>query len=130
MNAEQHQGQVQQAESELPCHAATCSQPGKPKRQSSPITSFRLEPDEAELLSERAARLGVSPHELARHYVVEALVASEELAAIGTAVNALLQEMHGLRQDLALSVEALLASAGEVSEKQARAWVQASLNRH
>ena len=111
-------------------HQSNPPQSLKPNRQSSPITSFRLEPDEAELLSERAARLGVSPHELARHYVVEALVASEELAAIGTAVNALLQEMHGLRQDLALSVEALLASAGEVSEKQAHSWVEASLNRH
>lgn len=130
MNAQQHQNRVQQTESELSPHADACLQPGKTKRQSSPITSFRLEPDEAELLSERAARLGVSPHELARHYVVEALVASEELAAIGTAVNALLQEMHGLRQDLTLSVEALLASAGEVSEKQAHAWVGASLNRH
>ncbi len=130
MNAQQHQNRVQHAEPELSSHADACPQPGKTKRQSSPITSFRLEPDEAELLSERAARLGVSPHELARHYVVEALVASEELAAIGTSVNALLQGMHGLRQDLTLSVEALLASAGEVSEKQAHSWVEASLNRH
>jgi len=129
MNAEQHQSKLPQAEPEVSPQEAVRRHPGKANRPSSPITSFRLEPDEAELLSERAARLGVSPHELARHYVVEALVASEELAAIGTAVNALLQEMHGLRQDLALSVEALLASAGEVSEKQAHTWVEASLNR-
>jgi hypothetical protein len=130
MNAEQHQAKLGQPEPEVSRHEPAPSQDGKAKRQSSPITSFRLEPDEAELLSERAARLGVSSHELARHYVVEALVASEELAAIGTAVNALLHQMHSLRQDLALSVEALLASAGEVSEKQAHAWVEASLNRH
>lgn len=130
MNAEQHHAEAQPAEPGLPRHEAAPSQDGKAKRQSSPITSFRLEPDEAELLSERAARLGVSPHELARHYVVEALVASEELAAIGAAANTLLYEMQGLRQDFALSVEALLASAGEISEKQAHGWVEANLNRH
>ena len=102
----------------------------KPNRPSSPITSFRLEPDEARVLAERAARLGVSPHELARHYVVEALAASGELAALSAALDALHLDVRGLRQDLTLSVEALLASAGEVNEKQAHAWVEASLNRH
>lgn len=130
MNAEEHQAQLRQPEPEVPRHEAALSRDGKAKRQSSPITSFRLEPDEAELLSERAARLGVSPHELARHYVVEALVASEELAAVGAAVNTLLYEMQELRQDLALSVEALLASAGKVNGKQAHGWVEANLNRH
>ena len=101
----------------------------KGTRQGSPNISFRLQPDEIHVLAERAARLGVSRHELARHYVVEALAAAEELAAVGAAVSALHHEMLGLRQDLALSVEALLASAGEVSEKQAHTWVEASLNR-
>jgi len=91
---------------------------------------FRLEPEQARLLAERAGRLGVSPHELARYYVVESLLASEELAAVGNAVGALHQQVQRLKQDLALAVEALLASAGQVSEKQARAWVEASLNRN
>ncbi len=128
MNAEKPQSKIRPAEHAGIPREPAASQPLKTNRPSSPIISFRLEPDAAQLLSERAARLGVSPHELARHYVVEALVASEALAAIGAAVNALLKEFYGLRQDLALSVEALLASAGEVSEPQAHAWVEASLN--
>ena len=90
---------------------------------------FRLEPEAAEALAERADCLKVSPHDLARYYVVEALAASQHLSAMGVAIQTLNQELDGLRGDLALSVEALLASAGEVSEKQARAWVEGTLNR-
>jgi hypothetical protein len=91
---------------------------------------FRLELDQAGLLAERAARLGVSPHELARYYVVESLLAAEELAAVGNAVGIVHQQMQQLNKDLALAVEALLASAGRVSEKQARDWVKTMLNRN
>lgn len=129
MNTEHTHDQAQPPEPGLPRPGAAPSPDGKARRQPTPVTSFRLDPDELELLAERAAHLGVSPHELARHYVVEALVASEELAAVGAAVNALLYQMQGLRQDLAFSVEALLASAGEVNDEQARGWVAANLNR-
>ena len=96
---------------------------------SSPVISFRLEPEHASLLSERAARLGVSPHEMARHYVSEALVASEEMAALAAAVNAGLYQLQEMRQDLALSVKALLVSAGRVGKAQAHTWVEETLNR-
>jgi predicted transcriptional regulator len=92
------------------------------------VISFRLDPELARPLEQQARRLGVSPHELARHLVTEALTATEQLAALGAAVTALHQAMQGLRENLALSVEALLASAGEVEAREARAWVEANLN--
>ncbi len=101
----------------------------KPTSAKPLIVSFRLDAEATGLLNERAARLGVSPHELARYYVTESLHAAEELAAVGTAVDALHQQVRQLNQDLALATEALLASAGRASEKQAHAWVEASLNR-
>ena len=99
------------------------------KSQSRTKIGFRLEPEAAEALAERANCLKVSPHDLARYYVVEALAASQHLTGMGIAMQALNRELNGLRADLALSVEALLASAGEVGEKQARAWVEGTLNR-
>ena len=101
----------------------------KPERPTAPVVSFRLKPDEVRLLAERAERLGVSPNELARYHVIEALFSAVHLAELGAALSAVHEQSQGLRQELALSVEALLASAGEVNEKQAKSWVQTNLNR-
>ena len=54
----------------------------KPERPTSPVVSFRLKPDEVRLLAERAERLGVSPNELARYYVIEAIFAAVHLAEL------------------------------------------------
>jgi hypothetical protein len=101
----------------------------KPERPTAPVVSFRLKPDEVRLLAERADRLGVSPNELARFYVIEAMFAAVHLTELGAALAAVHEQSQGLRQDLSLSVEAMLASAGEVNEKQAKSWVQTNLNR-
>ncbi len=85
---------------------------------------FRLEEEYLCALVERAARLNVSPHELAREYVLEALSEGEERKALREAVGALHQRYDVLREDMALMAEALLISAGKVSEKEARDWVK------
>jgi hypothetical protein len=92
------------------------------------MIGFRLDEAAAEVLTARAELLGVSPHELARHYVVEALQLGEHLAAIDQGLEALHERAQSLQEDLALGIEALLASAGQVTEKQAREWVKTSLN--
>ena len=83
------------------------------------ILSFRLDEASAAVLSQRAARLGVSPHELAREYVLVILAEAEERAALYAAIVA-------LRQDLGLATGVLLSAAGKVKEDEARAWVKAN----
>lgn len=82
--------------------------------------AFRLDPDCRRKLSERAARLGFSSNELARHYVSEMLQDHEERAALREAVTALSQHIGKLRED----VEALLTSSGKVAPNEAHQWVQ------
>ena len=84
---------------------------------------FRLDPASLCVLAERAKQLGVSPHKLARRYLLEILHEPEERAALREAVVALHQQVTGTREDIALATEALLASAGKVSDAEARAWV-------
>ncbi len=94
----------------------------------STMIGFRLDEAAADVLTARAGRLGVSPHELARQYVVEALQLGEHLAAIDQRLEALHERAQSLQEDLVLAVEALLASAGQVTEKQAREWVKTNLS--
>lgn len=99
-----------------------------PRKRRVSTIGFRLEAQEIAILSERAEKLGVSPHELARSYVLELLGASEERTALREGVVTLHNVIGLLREDLALSVEALLISAGKVSEEQARKWAEENLN--
>ena len=99
----------------------------QPERLTPATIGFRLDLDSSRVLAERAARLGVSPHELARHYVVELLHESEERAAFRTAFEQVQQNLEQFRNDFAFAVEALLSSAGKVSKEEARTWVAKSL---
>ena len=95
----------------------------------SPATiGFRLDPASSRVLAERAAQLGVSPHELARHYVVELLQEPAERAALRTAFEQLHQNLQQFRSDFAFAVEAILTSAGQVPKDEARTWVEKSLS--
>ena len=87
---------------------------------------FRLDAVSRQVLAERAARLNVSPHDLARDYVMETLQASEERAALREAIRALSAQMQHLREDLALVAENLLVSAGKVTPREARTWVESN----
>lgn len=94
-----------------------------------PVTvGFRL-PDEASrrLLMEQAARLEVSEHSLARDYVMEMLYDRGEREALREAVSLLHREIGELRKDLVVVAEALLTSAGNVKEGDAREWVEENL---
>ena len=90
--------------------------------------SFRLQAEEEELLSTRAGRFGVSKHDLSRLYVLEMLGQGEERQVLREAVTALNNEISSLRKDVSLSAQALLSSAGKVSEEKARKWAEENLN--
>jgi hypothetical protein len=85
---------------------------------------FRLDDASRHELAERAARLGLSRHELARHYVIEMLHAAEERAALREAVQALGEQILHLREDLVLVAENLLVAVGKVDPEEVRAWVE------
>lgn len=88
---------------------------------------FRFTGPESVLLAERAAQLGKSQNLLARQYLVEALQDADDHESLLQAVNALSQEVHALRKDLALTTAALLSSAGKISPEQAKTWVKTNL---
>ena len=90
--------------------------------------SFRLDPESSRALTARAGQLGVSPHDLARHYVIELLQESAERAALRSAFEQFHQNLQQFRSDFAFAVEAILTSAGQVSKDEARAWVEKSLS--
>ena len=96
------------------------------QRANGPI-GFRLAKAQRQALLRRAAELGVSHHELARHYVLEALGEAEDRVLLREDLAVLQNEVNTLRADLALAVEALLVSAGKVPRAEARAWVQQNL---
>jgi len=87
------------------------------------IITFRLEAELCRPLVQRAVALGVSPHELARHYVLAVLQEPAERTALLQALGHLGEQVTGSREDIALAVEALLASAGKVTAEEARAYV-------
>ena|ERR1041384_4998519 len=87
---------------------------------------FRLDEESSRILSERARSLGVSPHELARHYVIEFLHEPEERVALRQAVSILQELISRMREDQVLGLEALLTSAGKVNEKDAHKWIKAN----
>lgn len=97
-----------------------------PGRRETPVPTmiaFRLQADAAQTLAERAERLGVSPHELARHYVLEVLHEPYERAALHEAVSSLHVEIHKVRGDVATAAEGLLVAGGKVSAEDARDWI-------
>jgi hypothetical protein len=86
--------------------------------------SFRPDEEVYQILELRAKELGVSIHELSCHYVTTAIYADSDEEASPESVVAMLVE---LREDLALGVESLLASAGKVSAEEARKWADKNL---
>lgn len=108
-----------------PDSAATAPRTPRPtgKSSSSPI-GFRLDALSRRVLVERAEQLGISPHELARHYVLELLGEAEERSALREAVTDLHLQLTQVRADLALSIQALLTSAGKVPAAEAAQWVE------
>ena len=89
--------------------------------------AFRLDEVSRAVLAERADQLGVSPHALARHYVLELLDVVEDYETLRQDIRALHSELNALRSDHALAVEALLVSAGKVAPADAHTWTEQNL---
>lgn len=105
------------------------SRPGTPSATPPSTTiCFRLDAETRRVLDERAARLNLSPHDLARRYVMEVLQEAEERAALREAVTILNDHWEHFRGDFALAMEALLVSAGKVSVADARHWIEKCLH--
>ncbi|MHC1763397.1 MAG: hypothetical protein AB9869_03680 [Verrucomicrobiia bacterium] len=85
---------------------------------------FRLELQYRMILGERAAKLGVSAHDLAKLYVTERILEAQEREALRVAVKATNEDLQTLREDLAYAVKALLSSAGKLTKDQSKAWVE------
>jgi hypothetical protein len=101
----------------------------KPQSVASSTIGFRLEKETLHLLVERAARLGESPHLVAKAYVIEALFEAEERVALREAVEQLagcfeklFGEVSKLRENLELTARALLVNCGDVSEEEVKKW--------
>lgn len=85
--------------------------------------AFRLDKDSRQSLEERAARLGVSAHLLAKHYVELALAWPQERSQWHEAVVSFNDCVVALREDFATVTKALLVNAGKVEAEEAERWV-------
>lgn len=108
--------------------------PRKPKSSgsdagASTLVGFKLDNDAFTVLEARASELGTSFHLLAREYVIQSLAQEEQLKVFIRSLEALLHELIELRKDCALSTEALLVSAGQANEQEARKWVSHNFRR-
>jgi hypothetical protein len=94
------------------------------------IITFRLAEEDRRALSERAATLKISPHELARVFVLETLKRASEPATppsghpdLLNGIQAIYYQLLETRKDIALSVEVLLTRAGRLKDPEAHEWV-------
>jgi len=79
------------------------------------------------VLSQRATQLNVSPHQLARYYVLEKLQEREDREALSQAIVALQGQLATLHKHFRLAVQVLLHAAGRVEKEDARSWVTKNL---
>jgi hypothetical protein len=90
-----------------------------------PLTiGFRLDDESRRVLGERAARLRVSVHDLARTYVREALHVREERAILVQTLRSIDDRLLRLHGDVATTAEAMLVNAGKVQAEEAHHWVE------
>ena len=90
---------------------------------------FRLDPEARGAFEARASAFEISPGMLAKMYVLEALMASEERQQLRERVSALEADVAELRKEFAHAVQVLLVSAGKVQPEYAEAWVAENFNR-
>ncbi len=100
----------------------------QPPESANPPVVFRLGRQNHPLLVEQARELGVKPNKLARALVLKGLREQEVQASWHDLLALLRLEIRELRRDISVSAEALLTSAGEVEEKEAKAWVSKNLS--
>lgn len=102
-------------------------------REKSRHLTFRLPAPLARLLAERGRSLDLSPGQLSRLFVVQALT-DAGTAQLAEEVSRLRQEVAGLREQtrvleerILLAVEALLVDAGHTEPDEAAEWVRTNL---
>ena len=86
--------------------------------------TFRPEQEIYDLLEQRAQELGISVGDLACRYITGVVRGETGEQSSPAAVVALLTEM---REDIAVSVEHLLTSAGRVKAEDALKWTDENL---
>ena len=97
------------------------------RRKAAVTIGFRLDEECYRILAERAARLEVSAHTLARDYVFEMLQSSEERSVLRDAILGLQQKVERIQGDVATATEALLIATGKIKPEDAQAWVTENL---
>jgi len=106
----------------------TSSSPPRKSRRSDGV-GFRLKEEDLGELVQRAARLGVSRHNLGREYVRQMLAAEFDRTELIAMLKRLGDAIFALRTDVALSVEAILVATGHYSEEVAHNWVESQLRK-
>lgn len=86
---------------------------------------FRLDAEAYQVLARRAARLGRSPHELAKFYTIDMLEQDENRANLAEGIRLCIRKLDGLHQNIAST--AILVATGRCSDQEARAWVKENL---
>ncbi len=95
----------------------TYDEPTEPISLSPVSIGFRLQDSFSRReLARRAALLERSPHELARYYVMSALREKEDAASMRL-------ELRRFHADFLFSLEAILTSKGDLSQKEAEEWI-------
>ncbi|MCP5525100.1 MAG: ribbon-helix-helix protein, CopG family [Verrucomicrobiales bacterium] len=89
--------------------------------------AFRVDLETAAALVEHAARLGVSPHDMARELVRLGLQQVAGFAELGGALDEIRDTLRQLRGDVATTAEALLVTAGGQTREAAYEWVEKNI---
>ena len=93
----------------------------------SKMVGFRLDLEHRKLLYEQAERAGLRPNLFARYVVVQALRHPERISVIEEAVLQVADHIRQVRADTCVVTEALLVTAGGISQADAKSWVKAYL---
>ena len=96
-------------------------------KKASITVGFRLDAHHHDRLQVQADRLGESVGDVARRLVIEKLNEKDQVSLLAEKLAAVEKELSELRKDLALSVPAILAFAGKISQDDAKAWVAENL---
>jgi hypothetical protein len=97
-------------------------------RKKTMAVAFRLPVSELTLLTEEAAKYGLSPGSYARRLVLQAITDTDRLRLFDE-LTELRQTVLRLRDDLGTATIALLADAGKASAEEATEFVKAKLGR-
>ena len=89
---------------------------------------FRLDAESRRILDGRAKLFKRKSTDLARQYVLEALLQNQEREALHGVITSLQAEVVSLREDLKIAVTALLVSAGKVEPDLAQTWAENNLS--